>query len=204
MRLLVIAFSFLLAASFQTQAANAFFYVGASAQQQKVKLPSFTTNIDIEKYVNNDYKTFSEGTPFRLHGGYQYSDFVAFEIGYTDYLTRGFTLKSNDLIGRVDLTGKSESMSVDLKGLFTVPITNRFTAKASLGMAVWDNEIQALGGQTQAPTIVKQSDNGVSLLMGVGMSYAINKNLALVIDWEKRSINSSSVDSLGVGFSFSL
>lgn len=204
MRLLIIAFSFLLATSFQTQATNAFFYVGASAQQQKVKVPTFTTNIELEKYVNNDYQTFSEGTPFRLYGGYQYNDFVAFEAGYTDYLTRGYTLKSNDLIGRVDLRGTSESFSVDFKTLLTVPLSNRFTAKASLGMAVWNNDIQALGGQTQVPEIVEQSDNGVSLLMGVGMSYAINKNLALVFDWEKRSINSSSVDSIGIGFAYNL
>lgn len=204
MRLLAITLSFLLGVSFQTQAENSFFYVGASAQQQNVKLPTFTTNIELEKYVNNDYQTFSEGTPFKVFGGYQYNDFIAFEAGYTDYLTRGFTLKSNDLVGRVDLTGTSESMSVDLKGLFTIPLSNRFTAQISLGMSAWSNDTQALAGQTQAPELVELSESGVSLLMGAGMRYAINKNIALVIDWEKRSINSSGVDSLGIGFAFNL
>lgn len=204
MRLLAITLSFLLGVSFQTQAENSFFYVGASAQQQNVKLPTFTTNIELEKYVNNDYQTFSEGTPFKVFGGYQYNDFIAFEAGYTDYLTRGFTLKSNDLVGRVDLTGTSESMSVDLKGLFTIPLSNRFTAQISLGMAAWSNDTQALAGQTQAPELVEMSESGVSLLMGAGMRYAINKNIALVIDWEKRSINSSGVDSLGIGLAFNL
>lgn len=204
MRLLVITLSFLLGVSFQTQAQNSFFYVGASAQQQSVKLPTFTTNIELEKYVNNDYQTFSEGTPFKIFGGYQYNDFIAFEAGYTDYLTRGFTLKSNDLVGRVDLTGTSESMSVDLKGLFTVPLSNRFTAKLSLGMAAWSNDTQALAGQTQVPELVDVSESGVSLLMGAGMSYAINKNIALIVDWEKRSINSSGVDSLGISLAFNL
>lgn len=204
MRLLVITLSFLLGVSFQTQAENSFFYVGASAQQQNVKLPTFTTNIELEKYVNNDYQTFSEGTPFKVFGGFQYNDFIAFEAGYTDYLTRGFTLKSNDLVGRVDLTGTSESMSVDLKGLFTIPLSNRFTAQISLGMAAWSNDTQALAGQTQAPELVDVSESGVSLLMGAGMRYAINKNIALVIDWEKRSINSSGVDSLGIGLAFNL
>lgn len=204
MRLLVIAISFLLGVSFQTQAANTFFYVGASAQQQEVKLPTFTTGIDIEKYVNNDYQTFSEGTPFRIYGGYQYNELIAFELGYTDYLTRGFTLKSNDLQGRVDLRGTSESMSLDLKTLVTVPLNNRLTANANIGMAMWSNDIQRLGGQAQAPALVDQSDNGVSLLFGAGISYAINKNIALVLDFEKRSINSSSVGSVGIGVAFSL
>lgn len=204
MRLLVVALSFLLGVSFQTQAENAFFYAGASVQQQNVKLPNFSPNSEIERFVNNDYQTFSEGTPYRIFTGYQYNDYVAFEAGFTDYLTRGFTLKSNDLAGRVDLTGTSESISVDLKALLTVPLSNRFTAKASLGMAAWNNDTQVLGGGNQTPELIEQSESGVSLSMGLGLSYAISKNVAVIIDVEKRSINSSGVDSVGIGFAFNL
>lgn len=205
MRLFIIGLISLLSASYNVNAANSFFYVGAAAQQQKVKLPTFTTtSTPIDGYTNIDFNSNSQGSPFRLFAGYQFSNYWAVEAAYTDYLTRGFTLTSNDIPGRVNLSGQSESMSVDLKALFTVPMTNRVTVKAGLGLAAWSNDTTALAGSASVPTKVELSETGVELLMGVGVSYAINKNIALLLDWEKRSINSSSVDSVGLGFSFTL
>lgn len=205
MRLLIVGLISLLSASFSVNAANSFFYVGAAAQKQNVKLPSFTTTVEqIDGYTNIDFKSNSEGSPFRVFAGYQLNNYWAFEAAYTDYLTRGFTLQSNDIEGRVDLSGQSESMSVDLKALFTVPMTNRVSVRAGLGLAAWSNDTVALAGSASVPTTVELSETGVELLMGVGVSYAINKNIAVVLDWEKRSINSSGVDSIGLGLSFSL
>ena len=121
MRLLIVGLISLLSASYSVNAANSFFYVGAAAQKQNVELPSFTTTVaQIDGYTNIDFKSNSEGTPFRVFAGYQLNNYWAFEAGYTDYLTRGFTLQSNDIQGRVDLSGQSESSSVDLKTLFSV------------------------------------------------------------------------------------
>lgn len=206
MRLLIVGLISLLSASFHVNAANSFFYVGAAAQKQNVELPSFTTvdGQDIDDYINIDFKSYSDGSPYRIFAGYQLTNYWAFEVAYTDYLTRGFTLTSNDIEGRVNLTGESESMSVDFKALFTVPMTNRVSVKAALGAAAWSNDTTALAGSASVPTTVELSESGVELLMGVGVSYAFSKNIALVLDWEKRSINSSSVDSVGLGLSFSL
>ena len=205
MRLLIVGLISLLSASYSVNAANSFFYVGAAAQKQNVELPSFTTTVDqIDGYTNIDFKSNSEGSPFRVFAGYQLNNYWAFEAGYTDYLTRGFTLQSNDIQGRVDLSGQSESSSVDLKTLFTVPLTNNFSARVGLGLTAWTNDTTALAGTASVPTTVELSESGVELLMGLGVSYAINKNIAIVLDWEKRSINSSGVDSIGLGVSFSL
>lgn len=205
MRLLIVGLISLLSASYSVNAANSFFYVGAAAQKQNVELPNFTTTVEqIDGYTNIDFKSNSEGTPFRVFAGYQLNNYWAFEAGYTDYLTRGFTLQSNDIQGRVDLSGQSESSSVDLKTLFSVPLTNNFSARVGLGLTAWTNDTTALAGTASVPTTVELSESGVELLMGLGVSYAINKNIAIVFDWEKRSINSSGVDSIGLGVSFSL
>jgi len=210
MRLLIVGLISLLTASFHTSANNSFYYVGAAVQSQNVELPDFApeesgeVERDIENFVNMNFNSYSEGTPYRLILGYQYSDYFAIEAGYTEYLTRGFTMVSNDIPGRVDLDGSSESMSVDIKTILTVPLTNKIAARAALGAVMWDNETDVLTGTLHSPELRTTSDNGVELLMSVGMSYAFNKSISVMADWDKRSINGSSVDSIGLAVVFSL
>lgn len=202
MRLSIVGLIAVCAASFQTFAANPFFYVGAAAQKQTVSTPKYTTSIELDGYLDTSFKTDAEGSPYRIFAGYQFNDSWSLEMGYTNYEKQTFTLTSTDEAGRVNLSGESQSTSIDVKGLFTMPVNNSFSIKAGLGIAAWSNDTDMLAGTSLIPVLEEESDSGVSLLMSAGVNYALTKNIALMLDFNKRSINSSGVDSIDLGVAF--
>ena len=202
MRLSIVGLIAVCAASFQTFAANPFFYVGAAAQKQTVSTPKYTTSIALDGYLDTSFNTAAEGTPYRIFAGYQFNDSWSVEMGYTSYEKQTFTLTSTDEVGRINLTGESQSTSIDMKGIFTMPLNNNLSIKAGLGFAAWSNDTDMLAGTSLVPVLQEESDSGVALLMSAGVNYALTKNIALMLDFDKRSVNSSGVDSIGLGVAF--
>ena len=203
MRLLIVGLVLLLATSLPAHSANPFFYLGASAQEQSVRLPDFTTDIALTGYRDVEFESDSEGSPFRVFVGYQFNNFFAVETSYTEYLTRTYTMKSTDTAGRVDLNGKSESISVDVTSVLNVPLSDDFAFRVKLGVAFWQNEADLLAGTNNTPLIDPDTDWGTSLLTGLGASYAINNRIAVMLDWDNRSVFGRNVESTGLSLAYS-
>lgn len=203
MRIFFISLFLILATSFTAHAANTFYYVGAAAQEQTVRVPDFYAG-ETQSFADTELATSEDGTPFRLFGGYQHNNFFAVEVGYTDYLTKSFTLTSTDEAGRVNLSGNSESKSIDFTSILNIPISNDFAFKAKLGVTYWQNDADLLGGDSSTPTLESDSSSGTSLKSGLGATYAINSRVAIMFDWDNRSVFGRNVESYSLGFAISL
>lgn len=203
MRLFIISLLLVLTTSFTAHATNSFFYVGAAAHDQTVRVPNFYSG-ETQSYADTEFATSEEGSPYRLFTGYQFNNFFALEAGFTDYLTKSFTLKSTDNASRVNLAGTSESISLDFTSVLNIPMSNNFAFKAKLGATIWQNDIDLLAGDSSNPALESDSSTGTSLKSGLGATYAFNSRFAIMFDWDNRKVFDRNVETYSLGIAISL
>ena len=127
-------------------------------------------------------------TAFKILGGYQINKHFGVELGYTDFGKAeqgGITFKGN---------------AIELVGVGTLPINDKFAVFGKLGFAKGDGE--ASNG------VVTVSDDSVEVTYGIGVKYNITPVFAVTAEYQKYPdfANSSDTDvsvmSIGVLYRF--
>jgi OOP family OmpA-OmpF porin len=139
---------------------------GAMAQQQT---SGWYVGGDIG---NADFGT-EDDTAFRVLGGYQFNRNLAAEVGYGMLFDKG----------GVDVT------SLDVVGVGSFPLGNKFSLFGKLGIAMWEVDAGPFG-----------SEDGNDLTYAIGLQYDISRNLALRGQWQSYDTDPEEVDVLTIGF----
>lgn len=120
-----------------------------------------------------------EDTSIRLLGGYQVNRNIAAEFGYIDF-------------GKVS-GGSASGTALDLVGVGTIPIGNRFSAYGKLGFA-W-SEVKGFG----------QNESSLELTYGLGASFDLNPQVAFRVEWQKypdAGDSATDIDVMSIGAIF--
>lgn len=151
-------------------------FVGSSSYDFDVLLP------EGESFAGGKILEFDETTSYGLRVGYQLTNFVAIELGYSKFGEVGnnhtYNL-DNTITQQLDdtLTVKYNlaltAVTLGVKGI--LPLTNNISLNARLGMASWD---LSTGYQNSfSPGKVQRiSKDGQDLYYGVGMEYSFGNN----------------------------
>ncbi|MYM66216.1 outer membrane beta-barrel protein [Pseudoduganella sp. FT55W] len=147
-----------LAAPLAAQAEGA--YIGANVGRAEQK-------VDVESY------SFKESTTaYKLYGGYTYNRNFGFEVGFADL--REAEKRGNG--ARI----ASEPKTVYIAATGTLPLNDQFALFGKVGVASSHVKVSA-----SAPGIsASGSDNQTSPYIGVGASFALNKNVSFVAEYE--------------------
>jgi opacity protein-like surface antigen len=151
----------------------------------------------------------------KLFIGYRFSSSLAVELSRIDFGTAGIRLSTNvsapagefrgDADVSVDVTGLS------LAGLFGLPIGNRFSVYARLGVLDWEADGRGRasgsvpdgsGGRTAVAEQFVASESGTDVHYGVGGRFRVTDHIALRAEWERYEIADLNVLSAGLEYGF--
>lgn len=149
-------------------------------------------------------------TGWKLFAGYQFNKYLALEGGYVN-LGRFDATTTVTAINGTPITPTSISANIKVKdGLYidavgTLPISDSVSVFGKLGAYSLKTELSASGGGASASDSTRNSD----LTYGVGVSYAINKDLQLRGEWERfekvgdsNKTGQSDIDLLSLGLTY--
>ena len=166
------------------------FYVGAGAGIFGIEVKDFEVGLDFD---DND-------TGFRGFGGWQFSEFLGVEAGYSDGGTASETIGdiTVDLIEAdvdVDVTG----FDVYLTG--TLPIGEMFYAYAKAGVMFWDADISATVREDdgEGGVITTQdsfSDSGEDFAYGAGLGMNLGEQASLRLEYVMFDVSDADADFL--------
>jgi len=115
-------------------------------------------------------------TAFRIGGGYQFNENVGAEISYGDY---GSNNASATILGiPVSATAKSSGLQASIIGI--MPLGESFALTGKLGVANTKVKVSATGGGLW----LGASATKTTAVFGIGMRYALSKNIALRAQYE--------------------
>lgn len=150
----------LIGASFAiaAQADNTYVGVNAGQSEQKIGFDNVSTK--------------ESATGYKLYAGYNFDKTFGAEAGYVDF-------------GDADFKDAGDSLTVRTKSFYvaataTLPVNNEFAVFAKAGIA--RNRVSAnlkVGSDT-----FNGSENRTSAIFGLGASYNVAKNLAVVAEYE--------------------
>jgi OmpA-OmpF porin, OOP family len=126
-------------------------------------------------------------TSFKILGGYQINRNFGVELGYTDF-------------GKVDSGGVTfKGTAIELVGVGSLPINDKFSVFGKLGFAMGDGE--ASGGG------VTVSDDSVEVTYGIGVKYNITPVFGVTAEYQAypdfaNGATDVSVFSIGVVYRF--
>lgn len=121
---------------------------------------------------------------WKIFGGYDYSDLVAFEVGYNSL----GKVKSN--------TQSSEVTGFSAAGVGKFKVNDQIGLFGKAGVFMWDAE--NTGGDRDA----------TDLMLGAGANYQFNDNIKLRAEWERfmdvetTPTGRSDIDFLSAGFTY--
>lgn len=178
--------------------ASAQVYVGGVIGQSNVNLSCEDYNLGCDKS--------DTGTKFYV--GYKLNPIVALEAAYVDFGkgTRGFTGSYYDgfVISSVDVKETVEARGALLAAAFRYAAHPQLSLVGRLGLAVLKTR-----ATMSAPAIdyrYSESDDSVKPYFGLGLEFALNKNLRITADadFTNAELNgdSGSVRLLGVGLQY--
>ncbi len=126
-----------------------------------------------EQKVNVEGYSFKESTTaYKLYGGYNYTQDFGVEIGFAD-------LREAEKSGNGARIA-SEPKSIYLAATGTLPLNEQFALFGKVGVAT--THVKVTGS---APGFsASGSDNRTSPYIGVGASFALNKNVSFVAEYE--------------------
>ena len=155
--------SCVIAAAFVALPASAQWYVGVGVGSSKLSGANGTDST-ATTYSGGDASKSS----FKVYGGYQLTPTWGVEAQYTDLGSRNITATQG---GIVVGSGNLKASQYSLAAVGTLPLASNFAVIGKLGVS--RNTLSGLISQ-------QKSD----LLVGVGVSYAINSKLAVRLEYE--------------------
>ncbi len=148
-------------------------YLGASAG---------TASVD--SFCNNEINCDDSDMGWKIYAGYDYSERLAFEVGYVSLGEMRSNAKSTEITGyEVAAVGK-------------VPLNDSIGLFGKAGMFRWDAEN---GNDSRSAT---------DIMFGAGVNYKLSDNMAFRAEWERfndietQSDNTSDVDMISAGITF--
>jgi hypothetical protein len=153
---------------------NQFDYVGLSLQQSSYRDLDFSVTIKPNDLTPLSYHESLSGSGFRGFIGHQFNRYLSLEAGIASYGKADFKVKQEETgtdgkpTYKTVFNGDFKTTAGDLRVVGTYPLSDSLFLKAHLGALIWNNELTTLEGTVAQPETPKVSDNGVSLLTGLG------------------------------------
>lgn len=124
---------------------------------------------------------------FNLFAGYQFNRHLAVEGGYSDL---GEATVSGTLLG-APVTARIETTVVELVGVGLLPLTEKFSLYAKLGIYRNDSDSSTTGA-----AVGTSSDKGTGFTLGGGLQYSFGNNFAARLEWQSYSDVGTGVPGL--------
>lgn len=181
---------------------NQFLYFGLGTTNNQYQDLNFSPDIDTTQIAPLEYKDTDSASGLKLLAGYQFNQYVAIESGFTWYGSGSYKLISETADEQgvrsvsTKLTGNFETFSVDIKAVGTIPVSENFFLKGSLGGTYWDNDYTFLSGSVGNYESKSKQDSGVSPAVAVGVGYGFNHHSALTLEYETTEIASVTTNSI--------
>lgn len=164
------------------------FYVGGSIGQSQFDVDTGSFSALGATAISTD----DSDTGFKIFGGYQFNRTWGLELGYADFGSVGVRGTAG---GPFNVTADVTALTV--AGVGTVPITGAFSAFGKAGLYLWDSKASSSG------TIAATGDDGTDLMLGAGVLYGIDRNVAVQGEIEHFAGDDTiTVFSLGLRFNF--
>jgi OmpA-OmpF porin, OOP family len=160
-------------------------YVGFSVGQTNFGDDIDETLVDVGTVDSSD-------NGFKAFGGYRFNKYVAAEL---EYFKLGEATYSGTFGGATVTGGKLRLSGYNLSAVGILPLSERFSGFAKLGIFLWEAKASETTGGV--PTEAKEDGNDLSF--GLGASYDFTNNLAARLEWQRLVVDSSEVDYLSVG-----
>ncbi len=131
----------------------------------------------------------SSDTGFVVNGGYRWSRYIAYELGYVDGGAPDFDqnlvlLGNPPGIYSTDISQETTAIEVSAIGVF--PFWNRWEVYIKTGVAIWEaTSDQVLVPLAGGAAIVRQVDSdGTDFMLGIGAGVNIGKNLHTRLEYQ--------------------
>lgn len=157
--------------------AMAQFYLGGSVGQADHKM---NRSDWAQGGSNSTYKDTATG--YKIFGGYQFTPMWGIEGGYIDLRRYEATVTPAVAANAGTATVKVNSWS--LFGTGTLPIANGFSAFGKLGISRNTSKMSFTSNGVAFNASDSGSSNKTSFAYGIGASYAINKQVAVRVEYE--------------------
>lgn len=137
----------------------------------------------------SDADEFGEkDTAFRILGGYQINRTFGVELGYTDF--------GEAKVG----TATFEGNAIELTGVASFPVADRFSLYGKLGFARGEGEVTI-------PGVGSGKEDSIELTYGFGVRYDFSQNMGVRGEWQRYAdvgdgVTDVDVLSVGVVFKF--
>jgi opacity protein-like surface antigen len=182
------AIAWLLAVSFVAPglAQDAAWFVSGSIGRSEFNSKAFT-------YAPSDFK--DNDTQFGLGIGYQFSPALATELGYLSF-GKARRQQLGNTVSNDDVTLRSAHASL----LLSAPIDQYWQVFGRLGVAQTDQKISSNARSVVTGTVSSSSNTEKTseALFGVGLGYAINKNVSGTLEFQKLSDTGVFAANIGV------
>ena len=167
---------------------NKGFYVGASAGYADHK-----DNCDEVFGLSCD----EEDLGWKVFAGYKFNKYLAIEGGSVDFGQADADIPFINVVTLEVVEGTLET-KVDgffLSGLTELPLSDKFSVLAKIGIIYWDIEFNGSDLPNNGGLVDDEDENGTDMFFGFGAKYNITENFAFRVEWERyNNIGESGID----------
>jgi len=147
-------------------------------------------------------------TSYGLHAGFQFNDWFAAELGYTDFgsATDRFKIKPDIVfIVAPNDTQTVDAKGISLTGVFSHQLSSKFSVLGLLGVSSMDYKNTLSGGfsEVTGSLLERHSFSDQGLIYGMGATYALNDAFALRLDLRRNDVGDFSLDTASLGLEYS-
>ncbi|MHB1513458.1 MAG: OmpA family protein [Acidiferrobacter sp.] len=182
---------------------NLGWYAGANIGQSRAKIADgqIASQLQSQGFTGSSISNDSQGTGFKLFGGYQFDRYFALEGGYFNLGDFGYsatTVPAGTSNGSIKLQG----VNMDAVGI--LPITPRFSAFGRLGVTYVDARDNFSGSGADYAPNTTASKHEFNYKYGIGLQYALTHALTMRAEAERYRVkdaigNSGDADLVSVG-----
>ena len=167
-------------------------YVGASIGQSRAK--DFCDDSGGFSCDDND-------TAWKAFAGYQFNRHFAAEVGYTNL----GEVSASGVITGVSVRGTIEATAFELVGVGSVPVMDRLSLYAKLGLYRAETERHLTGTLGTVTVTDNETEKNTDLTFAFGARFDITRNLGIRAEWQRYQdvgggdIGEDDIDVLSVG-----
>lgn len=184
------------------QAADTEFYVGGSFGQSKAAdfngsdVDAALSSLGITAHTTTD----DTDTGWKAFAGYRIMKYLAVEGAYTNLgEITAKTIATAPVAGTANTKIENEAWTISAVGI--LPLNDKFSLFARLGLNVWNMDVSA-SGTGSGTTSVSSKDNGTNAVYGVGAGYSLTPNLNLRAEWERYDFGGDNIDFFSAGLAW--
>lgn len=162
-------------------------YGGANAGQSRARIddPRISRSLQENGFASS-ITDDDRDTGYKIFGGYQFNRNLALEGGYFDLGKFGYTARTTPS-GTLNGSSRIRGLNLDLVG--TLPITDKFSAFARVGLNYADARDAFSGSGAVRVLNPSPSKREANYKFGVGAQYAFTDALAMRVEAERYRIN---------------